>query len=632
MTGVLYRWTPPQGATNLDYNPRPDNYPELPAEWSNLSMQDEIHISYNQPSLQAGESEMNVTDTAELHWDGRSSTDSYTTLITNNPPSPAAPLRPAAVPVRGSATATTDLWQVDQWIEQEGVTLTKELCQDWFASLQSDDAFQAVRTPVSPTAALTESYPLPIVFGGEYSNTMQLFSYDPFGPVITVPVELRPEYHTFLENELPSAPGEHWMALGLASDPVTCPDYEFAAGRWGFKAQSYLDMTHQPDNCEGCVLPTYYCYKGQEASLALMAVRRALGASANVTSYPRWGITCVGPQAAPLRHEPAWEFGGASSVWVTPTMPITLHHYILPGLGSAPMTFTLDYTSTLGVEWSIYGGDWSEPDTGDPVTPPITATSENPRHLWIISEPVPTDTVSGDYTMIVTAASVVSPANSLWIGNIIWVGDRVAPCTALDEASITGPPTTTVGSAATFTAAVSPPTATLPVAYIWEATGLSPVTHTVYGINDTAVFTWNVVGPQTVTVRAVNSCGVAVNETRVITVETAAPCTALDGASITGPPTTTVGSATTFTAAVGPPTATLPVAYTWEATGLSPVIHTSYSIQDTAVFTWNVVAPAVYTITLEAGNCSGSVSAARTIIIEAPSKDDYYIYLPLVLR
>jgi hypothetical protein len=139
-----------------------------------------------------------------------------------------------------------------------------------------------------------------------------------------------------------------------------------------------------------------------------------------------------------------------------------------------------------------------------------------------------------------------------------------------------------------------------------------------------------------VTVRAVNSCGMAVDETRVITVEATAPCIALDEVSITGPPTTTAGSATTFTATVSPPTATLPVAYTWEATGLSPVTHTVYSIQDTAVFTWNVTAPAVYTITLTAENCTPpstvAVSATRTITIKSLPADNYTIYLPLVLR
>jgi len=87
----------------------------------------------------------------------------------------------------------------------------------------------------------------------------------------------------------------------------------------------------------------------------------------------------------------------------------------------------------------------------------------------------------------------------------------------------TPPTTTTVSIPTTFTAAASPPTATLPITYTWEATGLLPVTHTVYSISDTAVFTWNVVGPQMITVTAANECGDGVSMTHTITVTAEVP-------------------------------------------------------------------------------------------------------------
>jgi hypothetical protein len=108
------------------------------------------------------------------------------------------------------------------------------------------------------------------------------------------------------------------------------------------------------------------------------------------------------------------------------------------------------------------------------------------------------------------------------------------------------------------------------------------------------------------------------------------PCIALDEVSVTGPPTTTVGSAATFSATVNPPTATLPIIHTWEATGLSPVTHTVYSISDTASFTW--VLTGSKTITVTAVNCGDSDVATRTITIEALPGENYHIYLPLVVR
>ena len=75
----------------------------------------------------------------------------------------------------------------------------------------------------------------------------------------------------------------------------------------------------------------------------------------------------------------------------------------------------------------------------------------------------------------------------------------------------------------TFTAHITPGTATRPITYTWEATGLLPVTHTVYSISDTAVFTWNVVGPQMITVTAANECGDGVSMTHTITVTAEVP-------------------------------------------------------------------------------------------------------------
>lgn len=369
---------------------------------------------------------MLATDTALAEWDGQSSATSYTALITNEKSRLAPAPPPAVVPARDHPSDVADLWKVGQWIDPRGVTMTTAMCQDWFALLQSDDAFLALRAPVSPTADL-EGYPLPVVFGDPYSNTLQLISYDTFPPVpvITVPVELRPERHTFLESKLPSAPGEHWVALGLVSETVTCPGSALAAGDWEFKAQGTLDLTHQPHNCEGCVLPFYYCYEGQEAPLLSTALRGALGG--DVTSYQGWGITCIGPYAAPLLHDSEWSFGGASSAWVTPTQTITLGHYIHLNITSVPMTFTLDYTSSLDVEWSIYGGDWSGPDLGDPITPPIPVTPGDYKYFWMISDAVPTDTVAGAHSLVVTVTSVVSPTDSLWAADAIWVGKWVAP-------------------------------------------------------------------------------------------------------------------------------------------------------------------------------------------------------------
>ena len=79
-------------------------------------------------------------------------------------------------------------------------------------------------------------------------------------------------------------------------------------------------------------------------------------------------------------------------------------------------------------------------------------------------------------------------------------------CYALAGVSVAGPTTGITDTAITFTAIVSPLTATPYITYTWQASGQSPITHTIYQLSDTAIFAWTVVGSQTITVTAVN-CG-----------------------------------------------------------------------------------------------------------------------------
>ena len=79
-------------------------------------------------------------------------------------------------------------------------------------------------------------------------------------------------------------------------------------------------------------------------------------------------------------------------------------------------------------------------------------------------------------------------------------------CYGLTGVAISGPTTGITNTAYTFTATVSPPTATLPVTYTWQATGQSLITHTVHSLSDTAAFTWTIAGTKYVSVTAAN-CG-----------------------------------------------------------------------------------------------------------------------------
>ncbi len=197
-----------------------------------------------------------------------------------------------------------------------------------------------------------------------------------------------------------------------------------------------------------------------------------------------------------------------------------------------------------------------------------------------------------------------------------------ASCTPPTSVTITGPVTTTVKSAAAFTATVDPSNTSPALGYMWQATEQSSVTHpNSTSPKDTVLFTWNVTGTKMITVTTWNACG-TVQATRTITVEAAATANPPGSVTLSGPMTATVGTPTTFTATV-PTTSTTPITYTWQATGQSSVVHTG-GVNDTVVFTWTTAG--TKTITVTAANAAGSATATRTVTVMGR------IYLPLVRR
>jgi len=90
-------------------------------------------------------------------------------------------------------------------------------------------------------------------------------------------------------------------------------------------------------------------------------------------------------------------------------------------------------------------------------------------------------------------------------GTVVVTGLQPQPPT---EVIIDGPVDGVIGQAYTFTATVSPLTATQPITYVWQAANQSTVTHH-NGLSDTVVFTWTsgVTGTQLISATASNSDG-----------------------------------------------------------------------------------------------------------------------------
>jgi CSLREA domain-containing protein len=187
--------------------------------------------------------------------------------------------------------------------------------------------------------------------------------------------------------------------------------------------------------------------------------------------------------------------------------------------------------------------------------------------------------------------------------------------TVLSTAMITGPVIGSVSIPYVFTAIVSPISVTLPLTYVWQATGQSPVTHTGNLVTNTVSFTWSITGSKSITL-IVSNISNTVTATHPITINTPIVINPIANLDIAGSATGLINTTQIFTATASPITVTTPLTYVWQATGQSPATHTGSLVTDTISFTWS--ATGVNAITLTVSNISNTLMATHRITISAP--------------
>lgn len=207
------------------------------------------------------------------------------------------------------------------------------------------------------------------------------------------------------------------------------------------------------------------------------------------------------------------------------------------------------------------------------------------------------------------------------LGAGIWAKTVVSP-TELSNVEITGPVTGTVGADYTFTASISPITATLPVTYTWQSSaGVREERQ--HGVADVVEFSWDTPGPQVVTLVADNGVGEKVFDFVVIDIAPVPP----ESVEITGPVEGLVNTTYAFTAQVSPVSTTLPISYVWQVDGQEPVTHTS-GLTDEVDITW--ASADQYTVTVSASNAGGEVTDSHVVTITQPVV--WLLYLPLTVK
>ncbi|MDM8520113.1 clostripain-related cysteine peptidase [Anaerolineales bacterium HSG6] len=107
--------------------------------------------------------------------------------------------------------------------------------------------------------------------------------------------------------------------------------------------------------------------------------------------------------------------------------------------------------------------------------------------------------------------------NNLQSTDVQCESEPVAPASV----AINGQTTVMLDTSSVFTASVAPISSTMPITYVWQATGQNTVTYLTNGRIDTVPFTWNTTGQKVITVTAINDGG-KVSDTHELVITTPA--------------------------------------------------------------------------------------------------------------
>ncbi len=417
--GSVLFYTPPAGATNFTfYGNQPDWYDPATNTYTFLNPNADGRVTYI-----LGPSDHGIWyDSLRLDLpNGRQDSGFITWDISVQAHQVGAPTA-AALP-RAASAEDYWYWRTLQGF-YAGVTMTQDLAHDVLTPWQGEGMLYALKVPV-PTSPLTQSEPLPLVFHGNITPTLQLIAMVPGGgTLITAPIEYRLERMTFLEGTWPTGDGEMWAPLGLSADPLVYPSEPFTLTEWewelaldlpldlGGAAESQLKAAGLEP-----VVETYYCFENNQSASA-MPLARALGGDLP-TAFAQGGITCLGPQPLFLSSAPTLRLLPAMTAQVTPTQAISLHHYVQT---SQPMTITLGISSTMNTPWTMY----RQPNLADPIAPGAPIYVPGMFDFWIAGT-IPTGAATGGYDLVITATPVDPPGSARWTRDILWVGEWAPP-------------------------------------------------------------------------------------------------------------------------------------------------------------------------------------------------------------
>ncbi len=467
--GGTITWYPPEGASNFVFEEPPESGGPPFVFWGYTASDYSrgINVSYSAPDTNGAP---RFTDgiTTELQDEEKSSAIVHTQ---------ASPDRIESVPTvfaQGIGSITPNAETITTWnlnlFDDVNATINSTVCEELVAFGQSQNAFTAYRLPVADTIQTEQRYDLPVVIVPK-DEAQPFAPYSSFhllsGPLdVVIPMEVRLDATGWANANLPSAPGELWVAVGGALDEnVECPIFGDRDG-YSVRTNLFIDLNNRSDRCLNCSLPAYYCYKTLPAGAD---VAGGVGVTAaQPISYGEY--TCLGPSTTKLVNGNNWHFSSyTASLPLQRNADVHMHYYV-QNYSSSAQTFNLAASSTLsGVTWEVYQDEGKT----QPVGAEITVPASGMFHLHIFGK-VPADAVLGQYLYSMTLSGAAANPSS-WEGSTVLVvtEDGTLPDSAEAAVQVVG------------VAGPNPATAGQPLTYTFTVTNNGPATLTGLTLTDT---------------------------------------------------------------------------------------------------------------------------------------------------
>ncbi len=447
-------WGPPPGAANVTFpgiQPEPGGPPYTFRGVTPTQIDSGIHVSYQVSAAMTSqaifydhvriEQGQNFTSVGMYH------------QIANQQPQLSASTLPIP-PTEGASPVVVDAWKVEHYSDVE-TQLTTPICQDLVAQAQSANIFFAWKLPVADAFLPNQPYAVPVIGATGALPSASILTYGSGN--VDLPLELRDDASTWAQDHLPAAAGEMWVALGVPQDAeITCPtglNVDF----FSVMVNTAFDLTGRPDDCAGCALDYYGCYRTETLPPALRSAALLAGLSPNAVAAD--GFTCLGNDVL-LATDETWLFEDfTESLVLKPLDQIYLHYYVSNN-SNTPIVLNLAPAPTLpGATWVIHpgqaGNPW-QPDMGQVVGTQVTVPQNNMFHFHIFSG-VPAGTPADTYEYVLTLSGTgITPAS--WRGSTLLVvnadatlPDPPPPDPAVGLGGSAGSPTVTPGAAITYT-------------------------------------------------------------------------------------------------------------------------------------------------------------------------------------